>query len=95
MNVEKLVKKIRGYKPFRGNNNINLAQIVMKYSRYFAYDDAGISKKNKDNVINIFQGFKYDEVISDDFTKLEPFLNHIRHILCNNDEEKYDYFMKW
>ena len=40
------------------------------------------------NIINIFAGFKYQEVITDDFTIIQPMLNHIKTVICNNSEEK-------
>ena len=69
--------------------------IVKRYSMNFAYDDVKISKDNEEGVINLFQGFKYNESKSNDFTPLEPFLKHVKEVVCNNDEKKYDYFMKW
>ena len=47
------------------------------------------------NIINKFAGFKYQEVITDDFSILQPMLNHIKEVICNNSQEKYDYFMCW
>ena len=82
-------------KPFRCNSNINLFQIFRKYSNNFDYDDIKISKENEDNVINYFQGYKHEEVITDDFSILNPLLNHIKNIICNGDERKYEYIMNW
>ena len=95
MTDEKCFNSLRYYKPFRGNNKITLEMIVKRYSMEFAYDSAEISKDNKEGIINLFQGFKYAESISNDFEPLQPFLNHIREVVCNNDEQKYDYFLKW
>ena len=92
---DKFMKKLRIFKPFKGNDNISLSQIVSKYSTYFIYDAAEVSKESKPKVINMFQGFKYQESSSNDFSMLEPFLNHIKHIICNDNADKYDYFMKW
>ena len=88
-------------KPFFGNNNISLAQIVNKYSNYFLYDDLKLFKPCDENkelentIINIFQGYKYQEVITDDFSILQPLLNHIKEINCNGNEKKYEYIMNW
>lgn len=92
---EKVTKMLKHYKPFRDNTKISLAQIVMCHSDYFKYKGAEFSKDNKEGFINLFQGFKYEESTSDDFTPLADFLNHIKEVICNNDEAKYDYFMKW
>jgi hypothetical protein len=45
--------------------------------------------------INLFQGLKYEEADSDHFAKLQPLLNHVKEIICKNDERKYNYYMKW
>ena len=82
-------------KPFKGNTNINLYQIFSKYSDNFTYDDIKLSKTNEDNIINYFQGYKHKEVITDDFTILQPLLNHVKHVICNDDEKKYEYIMNW
>lgn len=92
---EKVTKMLKHYKPFKDNTKISLAQIVMHNSNYFKYKGAEFSKDNKEGFINLFQGFKYEESTSDDFTPLADFLNHIKEVICSNDEAKYDYFMKW
>ena len=95
--LTKIREELSLYKPFKSNTKITLYHIVSKYSNWFAYDDAKIMAVNEDeeNIINIFQGFKYEESNSNDFSLLQPFLNHIKHIVCRDDEEKYEYFMKW
>ena len=95
MNDEKLMKKLKTFKPFRGNNSINLYQIVQKFSNYFMYDGAKMENENHDNIINMFQGYKHTEIITDDYKLIEPFLNHIKHIICKDNEKKYEYFMQW
>lgn len=92
---DKMMKKLKNFKPFYGNQNISLAQIVSRYSNYFQYDDAKIMKESQDDIINLFQGFKYEPSESNDFSSLQPFLNHIRHIICQDNEEKYNYLMCW
>ena len=82
-------------KPFQYNNHINLFQIFNTYSNNFTYDDIRLSKENIPDVINYFQGYKHKEVITDDFTILEPLLEHVKHIVCNDDEKKYEYIMNW
>ena len=88
-------------KPFYGNTKISLAHVVNAYSNYFLYDDLKLFKPCNENkeleetTINIFQGYKYQEVITDDFSILEPLLNHIKEVNCNGDERKYEYIMNW
>ena len=76
------------YKPFRCNNNISLTKIVAKLSIYFKYDGAKMMKDSDPTIINKFAGFKYQEVIIDDFSILEPMLKHIKEVICNNSQEK-------
>ena len=88
-------------KPFYRNTKISLAHIVNAYSNYFLYDDLKLfkpcdeNKELEETIINIFQGYKYQEVITDDFSILEPLLNHIKEVNCNGDERKYEYIMNW
>ena len=93
--MEKMREEFTNYKPFKRNHNINLFQILRKYSMCFRYEDVDISADNRDGVINIFQGFKFPEIKTDDFTMLNDFLKHIKDVICNGDESKYDYYMKW
>ena len=95
MNDDAFKKMLTNYKPFKKNNNISLAQIISKFSKFFLYREADMLAENKDDVINIFAGWKYQPVMTEDFSILEPLLYHIKHIICNDSEEKYDYFMKW
>jgi len=95
MNEDKFMKMTRTYKPFKGNYNINLYQVVSKYCNFFGYREARISKTNEDDVINLFQGFKYEEIFTNDYTIIQPFLDHVRTVICNNDNEKYDYLLCW
>ena len=95
---EKTEEKVRlatkNFKPFRGNSKINLYQVIMKYSNMFIYRSVDFSKDNKEGVINTFKGFKYQPICHKD-VDLRPFLDHIKCVICRNDEKKYDYFMKW
>ena len=95
--ITKIRDELSLYKPFKNNTKITLYHIIYKFSNWFLYDDSKIMAKNNDpeNIINIFQGFKFNESTTDDFTILEPLLDHIKTIVCNNDDKKYDYFMKW
>ena len=95
MNEEKLMRKLKTFKPFKGNSSINLYQIVAKFSNMFHYQKAMILRENKEGYINMFQGFKYNEIYTDDFTIIQPFLDHIKHIICNDNEDKYNYYIQW
>lgn len=77
-------------------------QIVTYYINEFRYEKIEFIPNTKDdrlnnNIINLFHGFKYDneELNYNDFTPLQPLLNHIKLYICNNDENKYNYLMCW
>lgn len=93
--LTKIHDEICLYKPFKNNTKINLYHIVYKYSNWFNYDDAKFTLMNIDGVINFFQGFKYLKSKDNDYSPLQPFLYHIKHVVCHDDEDKYNYFMKW
>lgn len=95
INEEKMFKKLKSYKLIEGHISITLSSIVSKYSMVFKYNKVEISKSDNEYDINLFQGFKYQEIITDNFEILEPFLNHIKEVISNNNEEKYDYYLKW
>ena len=90
--LNKLTKLVR---PFLGNTKVNLYQILMKFSNLFAYDSVELTKETQNKKINLFTGFKYHKIETDDFTVLKPFLQHCKHIICNDDERKYNYLMCW
>ena len=93
---DRLFRKVRYSKPFKSNTKITLEHIIKKYSNYFKYNDAKISPTNKPKIINLFQGLKYKPLKrTGDYRIIQPFLNHIKHIVCNDDDKKYDYYMKW
>ena len=95
LTYEQISHKFRTFKPFLHNNTINLFQFVSKLSNFFMYKSAVFQKESKDNEINLFQGFKYNEIETNDFSIIQPFLNHIENVICNKDPKKYDYLMKW
>ena len=92
---DRFIDELGLFKPFKGNNNISLLQIFRKFSNNFLYTDIGLSKENKEGIINYFQGYKHKEIITDDFTILQPLLNHVKHIICRDNEAKYEYIMNW
>ena len=94
-NKERFTDILKFCKPFEGNTNITLYQIFNKYSDNFTYDDIKLSKENEENIINYFQGYKHKEIFTEDFSILQPLFDHVKQIICNNDERKYEYIMNW
>ena len=92
---DRFVDELGLYKPFKGNNIIDLYQIFRKFSNHVIYQDIRLSKDNREGIINYFQGYKHKEVITNDFSILQSLLNHVKTIICRDDESKYEYIMNW
>ena len=59
-------------------------------------ETATMCKENTDDKnINLFQGFKYTEIKTDDFSIIQTFLDHIKNVICCKNEEKYNYMLQW
>ncbi|KAA6383111.1 MAG: hypothetical protein EZS28_021360 [Streblomastix strix] len=48
----------------------------------FRYNEIIFQEKNKEGCINMFTGFAYKEIQTDDFTRIQPFLDHIKNVLA-------------
>jgi len=92
---EKLRKLFIGY-PLKGNKDNNLYQIFRKNINLFLYDDVQFYPSNTDGnrIIKMFCGFKY-EAKKGNYDILQPFLKHIREVICDCDDDKYNYLMCW
>jgi hypothetical protein len=59
----------------------------------FIFDPSGLN--GGEFSFNLFRGFKFEKCnIMVDNAKINIFIEHIKYI-CNNDEESYEYFIKW
>lgn len=47
------------------------------------------------NLYNTYYGFKSDWVDTDDFSLIQPILDHIMLVWANNDKEKYTHIISW
>ena len=95
MNRERFQQMTRTYKPIIGDSKNSIFSIVDTNCNYFLYEDAKIARYNEYNIINLFQGFRYYEINTNDYSIIQPFLKHVKEIICNNDVEKYNYLMCW
>jgi len=62
------------------------------------FSPGGLNETQKKYYKNLFEGFKADRIelkIDCDYTKIQPILNHMKMVFCNNDEDHYQYFLKW
>lgn len=76
--------------------DISLLNSLPKYNEIVCKPyHTDISLKIPEYEFNIFKGFKanYDEKA--DYTKIQPFLNHIKTAWANNDDYLYEYILSW
>ncbi|KAA6380986.1 MAG: hypothetical protein EZS28_023486 [Streblomastix strix] len=94
---EQMMNYFKFDKPFINVNSINLGQIINKYSKAFRYNEVTFQEKNKEGCINMFTGFAYKEIQTNDFTQIQPFLNHVKNVLGGkvDTEQNYEYIIKW
>ena len=59
---------------------------------------SGLSEAMAKKYKNLYSGFKADKVIIDDdidYSNIQPILDHIKIVYCANNEEHYQYVLKW
>ena len=59
----------------------------------FKPEDLGVEPKKYEK--NTWGGFFAEEVEEVDMELLQPFLNHIKEVIVNNNEDHYDYILSW
>ena len=62
------------------------------------FEPKGLTKLESKHYKNLFEGFQADriELTADvDYTRIQPILDHIKIVLCNNNEEHYKYVLNW
>ncbi|KAA6385381.1 MAG: hypothetical protein EZS28_019091, partial [Streblomastix strix] len=62
----------------------------------FRNNEVIFQEKNKEGCINTFTGFAYKEIMTDDFTLIQPFLDHIKNVLAGkiDTQQNYEYIIK-
>lgn len=90
-----------GVHPFKGNYNITLYHLYRKYKDFLRYTECKLYNPantaiDSSKVINLFQGYKYTPVKSHKlgYEVVTPLLNHIKEVICNGDDFKYNTFIK-
>jgi hypothetical protein len=48
-----------------------------------------------DGVYNLWNGFASEKIDTPPAEDISTVLNHIKHVICNHDEDAYDYIVKW
>jgi len=62
------------------------------------FEPKGLTELESKYYKNLFTGFKADriELTADvDYKRIQPILNHIKIVLCNNNQEHYEYVLNW
>ena len=47
------------------------------------------------NIFSFFTGYEPALLSDVDMNVIEPFLNHTKEVICNGNEELYDYILNW
>ena len=62
------------------------------------FEPKGLTELESKYYKNIFNGFQAEriELTADvDYTRIQPILDHIKVVLCNNNQEHYTYVLNW
>lgn len=92
---EEFMRKLKLIHPYEIEPEVTLCDVYKFCELLFDYDDAKYMLENKPKIINLWRGWKYEPLDTNDFTILEPLLQHVRHIICNDDEHYYNIFMQF
>ena len=81
------------------SDHLFIAKWLNDYSGIRRYDDVGLFPPPLScpaNIYNLWKPFRAEKITeyTEQPENLEFYLNHLK-ILCNNEEEAYDYFIKW
>jgi hypothetical protein len=53
------------------------------------------NEDERKNSFVIFQGYKYEVLPNPDYSLIELFLEHVKHIISSDNEQVYNYIMCW
>ena len=62
------------------------------------FKPSGLPEQCKKHYKNLFNGFKADKVDIvgyDDYANIQPILDHLKIVYCANNEDHYQYVLKW
>jgi hypothetical protein len=74
--------------------NITAWDIYKKHHQLFTYDYIAFESTDP-KVFSNFQGYKYNQVKEVNMELIKPFLNHVREIICDGNDELYDYITRY
>ena len=87
--VWKTELSVRGKK-----KDITAKHVIKQYWHKFAKDGVKFYSK-VDDVMSMFHGYKCKVVDEIDYSIIQPFLNLVKEVICNNENELYDYINGW
>ena len=83
--MEKKTKKtITAYQVYSAGVNKNI--FMKKQIRFFT---------DNDDFFNVFHGYLYQPLEDVDMPVIQPFLNHIKDIIADKNEELYEFILNW
>ena len=62
------------------------------------FEPKGLTELESKYYKNLFEGFQADRIdltTDVDYTRIQPILDHIETVLCNNNKEHYTYVLNW
>ena len=77
---------------------VSLDQFLVKYGRFIPSYRTLVCKPNYDNnkhEFNMWAGYEAKLVENLDINKVQPMLDFIKEIWCNNDDKLYKYLLTW
>ena len=69
--------------------------VFIKYAHLFAYSYLTFYEPDDENVFNLFQVFSWNEVEEIDEKLIEDFLEFVKEIIANSNEDVYNYIINW
>ena len=86
---------LKSIKLWKNDNQIITAWNILE-ENLFKLSIKGVKFNSSDeNILSIFQGFKYDILDDIDLSLITDFLNLIKEVICSNNEELYNYVISW
>ena len=72
------------------------ADAYLEYKRAFSLNNIKFYEPKADaNVLSIYRGLYYKTNTEVNMKIIEPFLTHMKEVICNGDEKKYDFICEW
>jgi hypothetical protein len=78
-----------------GNKDITAWSLYKEYSELFMYDEFCFYYNKNPKAFTYFRGYDYDLVEEFDQSIIDPFLNHMKEVICSGDNVLYTYLNSW